>query len=187
MLTTNIPSYFFISHYIIFQGVCRKNEWINEGIGRWMDGWMVVWMGAGAAICTAVVVVWCNGTSTSWESVFKISCSWVDLLISYVLLFGIMYLEWGDFVMDPKRKSIKFCANQEKCNDEMRSWQWLNKRSRKKAWAVHRKSKLTETKTGETGGGQSQEYAHQLTSRGLFTNNSSWQTKQSILHTYIHT
>jgi hypothetical protein len=39
-------------------------------------------------------------------------------------------------------------------------WQWLDKGSGKKAWAVHRESKLTKTDTGETGGEQSQEHAH---------------------------
>jgi hypothetical protein len=43
--------------------------------------------GTGVAICTAVVV-----SSVSWELVYKISCSQVDLLIFYVLLFGVMYL-----------------------------------------------------------------------------------------------
>jgi hypothetical protein len=41
-----------------------------------------------------------------------------------------------------------------------RPWQWLVKRSGQKAWAIHGKSKLTETKKGETGVEQSQENAH---------------------------
>jgi hypothetical protein len=49
------------------------------------------------------------------------------------------------------------------------------------------KSKLTKTEKGETGEEQTQEHAHQflLTSRGLFTKNSSWQAKQSIPHTTV--
>jgi hypothetical protein len=29
-------------------------------------------------------------TSISWESVLKISCSWVNVLIFYTILFGVM-------------------------------------------------------------------------------------------------
>jgi plasmid maintenance system killer protein len=48
-----------------------------------------------------------------------------------------------------------------------------------------RKSKHTETEKGETGEEQSQEHVHHfsLTSEGLFTKNSSWQAKHSLLHT----
>jgi hypothetical protein len=31
-------------------------------------------------------------TSTCWGSVYRISCSWVEVLISYVLLFGVTHL-----------------------------------------------------------------------------------------------
>jgi hypothetical protein len=41
-----------------------------------------------------------------------------------------------------------------------RPWQWLDKRLGKKAWAVHGKSKLTQTKKGEKGEEQSEENAH---------------------------
>jgi hypothetical protein len=41
-----------------------------------------------------------------------------------------------------------------------RPWQWLHKRSGKKAWALHEKLKLTETENGETSEEQSQEHAH---------------------------
>jgi hypothetical protein len=33
-----------------------------------------------------------NSTSLSWECVNKISCSWVGMLIFYVLLFGVVYM-----------------------------------------------------------------------------------------------
>jgi hypothetical protein len=45
-----------------------------------------------------------------------------------------------------------------------RPWQWLDKRSEKKAWAVHRcsngMSKLTKTEKGKTGSERSQSHAH---------------------------
>jgi hypothetical protein len=44
-----------------------------------------------------------EGTNILWESVYKISCSWVDVLISYVLLFEVVYLTWCNFVMDPPK------------------------------------------------------------------------------------
>jgi hypothetical protein len=36
--------------------------------------------------------------------VYKISHSWVEVLILYVLLFGVMYLAWCDFALDPTKK-----------------------------------------------------------------------------------
>jgi hypothetical protein len=39
-------------------------------------------------------------------------------------------------------------------------WQWLDKCSRKKAWTVPRKTKLTETKKGERDEEQNKENAH---------------------------
>jgi hypothetical protein len=50
---------------------------------------------------------------------------------------------------------------------------------------VHGKSKLTETEKFETSEGQSQEHAHHFFYIKLFINNSSWQAKQSILHTTV--
>jgi hypothetical protein len=41
-----------------------------------------------------------------------------------------------------------------------RPWKVLEKHSRMKAWAIHRKSKLTETEKGETGEEQNQEHDH---------------------------
>jgi hypothetical protein len=52
------------------------------------------------------------------------------------------------------------------------------------AWAVQGESKLNEIEKRGERGEKSQEHAHHCssTSRGLFTNNSSWQDKQSIPH-----
>jgi hypothetical protein len=58
-------------------------------------------------------------TSIYWESVYKISRIWGDVLTFYVLLFGVVHLAWCDFAMDP----TKDCT-----------WQWLDKRSGKEAW-----------------------------------------------------
>jgi hypothetical protein len=65
-----------------------------------------------------------------------------------------------------------------------RPWQWIDKRSGKKALTLHGKSKLNETEKGETGEQPSQEHAHHisLTSGGLFTNNWFWHAEQSIPH-----
>jgi hypothetical protein len=63
-------------------------------------------------------------------------------------------------------------------------WQLLNKRSRKKALTVYGKSKLTETEKEETNEEKRSRAcsSFSLASRGLFTNNSSRQAKQSISH-----
>jgi hypothetical protein len=74
------------------------------------------------------------------------------MLIFYVLLFGVVYLAWWDFKMDPTIEQHQiFCKSRKK---------WLDKRSRRKAWAVHGKSKLRETEECDTGEEQSQEHAH---------------------------
>jgi hypothetical protein len=57
-----------------------------------------------------------------------------------------------------QKNSIKFCANLGKVR--RRPWQWLDNRSGKKAWAIHGKSKPTETEKGKTGEEKSQEHAH---------------------------
>jgi hypothetical protein len=40
-------------------------------------------------------------TSISWESVYKHLRSCVDVLIFYVRLFGVAYVTWWDFAIDP--------------------------------------------------------------------------------------
>jgi hypothetical protein len=46
---------------------------------------------------------------------YKISCSWVDVLISYVLLFEVVYLTWCDFAMDPTEDQYQIL---EKCDGD---------------------------------------------------------------------
>jgi hypothetical protein len=91
--------------------------------------------------------------------------------------FTSFYLEsciWPDAISwwIGKRVYIEFCSD---------LGTWLDKRSGKKAWDVHGQSKLTKTENGETRKCSS----FSLTSRGLFTNNSAWQTKQWISHTTV--
>lgn len=57
----------------------------------------------------------------------------------YVLLFGVLYLAWCNFAMDPTKEQwvcIRLCKSQKKMRQ--RPWQWLDKCLGKKAWAVHR-------------------------------------------------
>jgi hypothetical protein len=72
-----------------------------------------------------------------------------------------------------QRNSIKFCSNFGK--RAMEAWQWLDKCSGKETWAVHEKSKTTETEKCETGEEQRQEQCSpfSLAYSGLFTRNSS--------------
>jgi hypothetical protein len=81
----------------------------------------------------------------SWESVYKISHSWVDVLIFLVLLFWVFFLPG---LMRFRDGSDSKCASHfvqilEKVRQ--RPWQWWDKHSGKGAWAVHGKYKLTET------------------------------------------
>jgi hypothetical protein len=88
----------------------------------------------------------------------------MDVLISYVLLFGVVYLAWCDFAMDPTKE----------------------RHSGKKAWAVHGKAKLTETeKRRDRCRTKPRTSYHLFTSRGLFTKTLSWQAKQSIRHIIV--
>jgi hypothetical protein len=52
---------------------------------------------------------------------------WVDMLIFYILLFGLVYLAWWDFAMDlTKEQHQMLCKSWKKCNTDV--FQWLDKR-----------------------------------------------------------
>jgi hypothetical protein len=62
----------------------------------------------------------------------------------YFILFGVLYLAWWRFRDEfDKGTASNFVQISEKVR--RKPWQWLDKRSGNKAWAIHRKSKLTET------------------------------------------
>jgi hypothetical protein len=87
-------------------------------------------------------------TSISWESVYKISHSWVD-----VLIFMYFYLEsciWPDAIYD--WSASECTSNLLPMSEKVwwRPWQWSDKHSGKKAWVV-------QTEKGEE---QSQELAN---------------------------
>jgi hypothetical protein len=63
----------------------------------------------------------------------------------YILLFGVVCLAWFDFAMDPTKEQHQILWKSRK-KVWRRSWQWLDQLSAKKAWAVHGRSKLTETR-----------------------------------------
>jgi hypothetical protein len=54
----------------------------------------------------------------------------------YVFLFGVVYLAWCDFEVDPTESVHQMLC---KISDKVRRrpWQWLDKCPKKKAWAVH--------------------------------------------------
>jgi hypothetical protein len=58
------------------------------------------------------------------------------------------------------QRNSECASNFEQISEKVwwRPWQWLDMCSRKKAWAIHGRSKLTETEKGETGVEQSQEH-----------------------------
>jgi hypothetical protein len=85
---------------------------MREGVHNLRDWWCTLYSFCG---------------SVSWESAYKMSCSWVD-----VLIFMFFYLEsfiWPDAILRwiRQRNSIKFCANFGKCdgdpgNDKTSLW-----------------------------------------------------------------
>jgi hypothetical protein len=83
----------------------------------------------------------------------------MELLIINILLFGVVYQAWYDFVMDSTDNVHQIlCKSRKKV--QRRSWELLDERSGKEAWAIHLTSKLTEAEKGETVEEQSQEHAH---------------------------
>jgi hypothetical protein len=62
----------------------------------------------------------------------------------YVLSLGVMYLAWCDFAIDPTKEQRQIMVYANLGKNATETLQWLNKRSEKKAWAGHWKSKLAE-------------------------------------------
>lgn len=61
----------------------------------------------GSAMWTVIVIVCSNckySSSISWESVYVIShkCRSADYI--HILLFGVMYVVYDDFMMDPRKE-----------------------------------------------------------------------------------
>jgi hypothetical protein len=64
----------------------------------------------GASICIAFAVVQCNAIM-SWQSLYKIPHSWVEILI-FIFIYLELYI-WPDAISQwiQQRYNIKFCAN----------------------------------------------------------------------------
>jgi hypothetical protein len=78
---------------------------------------------------------------------YKMSRSWVDVPIFYVLLFGVAYVAWYDFAMDPKASVHQvLCKSRKKYDGDPANDQT---HIRKTAWAVHGKLILKECEKGE--------------------------------------
>jgi hypothetical protein len=137
-----------------------------------------------------VSIIWwcyvarCNGrdsTSISWESVYKISCSWVDVLNFYVLLFGVLYLAWCDFVMDlTKEQRQILCKVWEKCDRDPGNDYTIVWGRKHKPYTESPNSPRTEKKWDRWRAKSRAWPSSSVISRGLFTKNSSCQTVVSV-------
>jgi hypothetical protein len=114
--------------------------------------------GTGVALCTPAVN---DSTGVSWESVYNISHSWVDLLILYVLLFESCI--WPDVTSRQiqQRVCLKSSGNLGKYAMEILAMirQAFGEESMSHAWMFEWKSSNSpRPKKGETG----TEIAHHL-------------------------
>jgi hypothetical protein len=99
--------------------------------------------------------------------------------------FMCVHLDWCDFAMDPTKEQHEFsCKSRKEC--ERRPWQWLETLSGKKAWSVRGDRTHWDPRRWERWSAKSRVCSSfPLTSRGLFTKNSSWQAKQSNPHVTV--
>jgi hypothetical protein len=93
-----------------------------------------------------------DSTSISWESVYKISCSWVHTVIFYILLFGIVYEAKYDFAMDLRASVYQI---------SYKSWKKRNRDPGNDHGRKHEPYKeIPNTQTKESKTGESQGHAH---------------------------
>jgi hypothetical protein len=148
-----------------------------------------------------------DSTNITSESAYKISHSCVNVLIFYVLLFGVVYLELSDFAMDPTKEQwvcIKFCAKLE--NSVMETLALTREAfgeesmSHTRVFEWHARFRAGQTyieidqHTSRTISSARWDRwttksracsSFSLTSTGLFKRNASWQAKQSIPYTTV--
>jgi hypothetical protein len=140
--------------------------------------------GNGASICTGIMVVRCNCRRYFGSQCMKFTQlgGRADLLSFYLEL-----CIWPDVISRWiwQQVCIRFVEISEKV--QWRPWQWLDKCFRKKAWAIHRKSKLAKTEERRDRWRAKSRACSSfcLTLRKLVANNSSCQAKQSIPHTTV--
>jgi hypothetical protein len=126
----------------------------------WRPGCLI--FGTGAAIRTTVVVVQCNSRlfvlaylesqhtkfhAAGWTcwffmSFYLESCIWLDVISQWIR----------------HQVSVRFCVNLRK--SMMETLEIIRQAFGQKVWALHEKSKLTETKKGEKGEEQREEHVH---------------------------
>jgi hypothetical protein len=114
--------------------------------------------------------LWCvamigDSISISWESVYKISRIWVDILILHVLSFRVVSLAWCDFAMACQRLRGASSDRLQQCHHLVQGYHWWRGMiysydpEIKATILPMEESILTETEKGETGEEQSQEHA----------------------------
>jgi hypothetical protein len=123
-----------------------------------------------------------DSTSISWESVFKISRSWLNVLIFTPFYFESFICPDAIYLWIRQRNSIKFCASFGKSATETLTM--IRQAFEEKITSRTRKVWTNLDGRGETGEVHSEEHAHHfsLTLMQLFTRDSPSEAKQSIPH-----
>jgi hypothetical protein len=125
-----------------------------------------------------------DSASILWESVYKISRSSVEVQISYILLFGVVYLTWCDFAMDPTASVHQILFKSRSATETLtmiRQAFGEERMSRTRVFEWHDRFRPDRKRRDRWRAKSRACSSFSLTSRGLFTKNSSLDVWSGIM------